>query len=186
MTDTRNQDGLTIRALPASAFGRLAEIDRTERVRIGYRMANGTLERMDVHWDSSNWLSTGPEHSVEHFIEFLTELHKVGSVTLGAFDGDRLIGVATWRPNLTETTDQLAFLHVSNGYRRQGIADCLCDRLEEFARENGARSFYVSATPSESAVGFYTSCGFRPTDTPHPELFALEPEDIHMTKDLTG
>jgi hypothetical protein len=43
---------------------------------------------------------------------------------------------------------------------------------------------YVSATPSESAVGFYTSMGFTPTPDPIPELFALEPEDIHMIIDL--
>jgi len=175
-----------IRELSASEFDRLGEIDRTERVRTGYRMAHGMLERMDVRWDSSNWLPTGPEHSVEHYVEFLTELHTLGSVTLGAFVGGRLVGVATWRPNLTETTDQLAFLHVSNGYRRQGIAHRLCDRLEGLARENGARSLYVSATPSESAVGFYKSCGFETTDTPHPELFGLEPEDIHMAKNLAG
>jgi hypothetical protein len=43
---------------------------------------------------------------------------------------------------------------------------------------------YVSATPSESAVGFYTGQGFRPTEEVNEELFELEPEDIHMIKPL--
>jgi hypothetical protein len=33
-------------------------------------------------------------------------------------------------------------------------------------------------------VGFYTSLGFTLVDRPHPELFALEPDDIHMIKAL--
>ena len=39
---------------------------------------------------------------------------------------------------------------------------------------------YVSATPSESAVGFYRSLGFEQVTAVNPQLFALEPEDIHM------
>jgi hypothetical protein len=60
----------------------------------------------------------------------------------------------------------------------------LTDEMERLARAAGATAFYVSACPTESAVGFYTSRGFRPTDRPNPELLALEPEDIHTTKDL--
>ena len=44
---------------------------------------------------------------------------------------------------------------------------------------------YVSATPSGSAVGSYLKHGFEPTPYPHPELFALEPEDIHMIRELS-
>jgi hypothetical protein len=43
---------------------------------------------------------------------------------------------------------------------------------------------YVSATPSESAVGFYLRHGFTPVADPLPELFELEPEDIHMARRL--
>lgn len=53
------------------------------------------------------------------------------------------------------------------------------DEMESLARDRDARALYVSATPSESAVGFYLSRGFRPTE-PFPEPFAKEPEDIHM------
>ena len=33
-------------------------------------------------------------------------------------------------------------------------------------------------------VEFYRSQGFAPIDEPHPELYALEPEDIHMIREL--
>jgi hypothetical protein len=52
------------------------------------------------------------------------------------------------------------------------------ERLVEFQQR--AKQMYVSAKPSGSAVGFYLSQGFRPADTPIPELYELEPENIHM------
>jgi len=33
-------------------------------------------------------------------------------------------------------------------------------------------------------MSFYQSQGFRLVDKPHPELYALEPEDIHMFMQL--
>jgi len=39
---------------------------------------------------------------------------------------------------------------------------------------------YVSATPTESAVGFYLRQGCRLAQPVHPELFAAEPEDVHL------
>jgi hypothetical protein len=38
----------------------------------------------------------------------------------------------------------------------------------------------VSSIPTKNSVDFYRSQGFALTPEPHPELFALEPEDIHM------
>jgi len=79
---------------------------------------------------------------------------------------------------------QLAHLHVSASYRRRGIAARLFAEVARLAQERGARSLYVSATPSGSAIGFYLSRGARPVDTPDPGLFAVEPEDVHMVLDL--
>ncbi len=79
---------------------------------------------------------------------------------------------------------ELKALFISNRYRRQGIASRLLAEIEDLARADGATQLYVSATPSQSAVGFYLRKGFKPTAPPDPELFALEPEDIHMIKDL--
>jgi hypothetical protein len=59
------------------------------------------------------------------------------------------------------------------------------DAMERLANERFARGLYVSSVPTDSAVGFYLSRGFRPTE-PLPELLALEPRDIHMLLPLTG
>ena len=107
---------------------------------------------------------------------------------LGAFEHASLLGFAIFRPNLTDSlTDsmaQLAVLHISRDFRRKGIARALTEQVVQLARKSGAKSLYVSATPSESAVGFYRSQGFELVDDPHPELYALEPDDIHMIKTL--
>ena len=95
-----------------------------------------------------------------------------------------LAGLAIYRPRLSADVGNLALLHVSRAHRRQGIASLLSAEVARLARADGARLLYVSATPSDSAVGFYRSVGFEPTDAPNPELFALEPDDIHMTLEL--
>jgi hypothetical protein len=55
---------------------------------------------------------------------------------------------------------------------------------ENMARDLRAKQLCVSATPSESAVGLYLRMGFEPVDKPVPELYELEPEDIHLVKNL--
>jgi hypothetical protein len=43
---------------------------------------------------------------------------------------------------------------------------------------------YVSSTPSSSAVGFYIAQGCKLVEEVDPELYALEPDDIHLILDL--
>jgi len=175
---------ITYRRLANSEVDRIRDIDRTECVRIGYRVEGDQLVRMNVQWDSSPWREEGDEHSFPTMIRFLKKHLANQAIMLGAFDGERLVGLAVFRPHLTKTMAELALLHVSNGYRRMGIASRFFEDIVGMAHQSGATQLYVSATPSESAVGFYTSCGFVWTKTPLPELFALEPEDIHMIKPL--
>jgi ribosomal protein S18 acetylase RimI-like enzyme len=175
---------IVIRQLPSSDIGRIAEIDRTEHVTLGYFFRDGRLEAEEVDWQVPRWFADGPEHSVQALIEFLAPILAQGGTMLGAFDGDSLAGVAIYRPDLAKDTAQLVFLHVSNGYRRQGIAARLTAEIIRLAQEDEATRLYVSATPSQSAVGFYKNQGFRLVDKPHPELYTLEPEDIHMIKTL--
>ena len=176
---------IQIRQLPASDLGRLGEIDRSELVRVGYTIREGELRAEAVDWQVPPWSAEGEgSHSVQAMIRFCARHLEEGGVLLGALDGERLAGVAIVRCRPREGLAQFAFLHVSRPYRRQGIAARLTEEAAGLARREGARELYVSATPSESAVGFCLSQDFRPTDTPHPELYALEPEDIHMIRVL--
>jgi ribosomal protein S18 acetylase RimI-like enzyme len=177
---------IKIRRMRSSEIGRIAEIDRSEHITLGYVCRDGTLEAEDVDWHVPRWFNDDhPEHSVQANVgAWKPLLDEHGGTMLGAFDGGLLVGIAICRPDLTEDTAQLAVLHVSKDYRRQGIATQLAAESVRLAQEAGAKQMYVSATPSQSAVGFYQSQGFGLVDTPHPMLYALEPEDIHMSKVL--
>ena len=74
---------------------------------------------------------------------------------------------------------------MSNGHRAQGIGQRLSEELERLAREGGDTAMVVSATPSLNTVRFYLQLGFEPTAEPLPELYELEPEDVHLQKRLT-
>lgn len=174
---------IAIRRMAAAEIERIAEIDRSEHITVGYRVAGGALLAETVDWQVPPWFPTGAgSHSIARQIADWRPFVEQGGVLLGAFDGDRLAGIAILRYRLTALMAQLAVLHVSRAYRRQGIGERLVAEVERLARADGAQALYVSATPSESAVGFYRSQGFVLNDRPHPELYALEPEDIHMIK----
>jgi GNAT superfamily N-acetyltransferase len=128
-----------------------------------------------------------PPRSTERWAEFETGWRTfvpASGCALGAFDGARLVGIATLRRGVRPGTDQLEALFVDRAHRRMRVAAALVAEIEARARAGGARRLYVSATPSESAVGFYTSRGFVPVTEPIPELLALEPEDVHMVLEL--
>jgi GNAT superfamily N-acetyltransferase len=85
-------------------------------------------------------------------------------------------------PHIRPGIAQLAYLHVSHDFRRAGVGSRLCADLEQLAQHAGDTEIVVSATPSENTVRFYMARGYRPLAQPLPELFELEPDDIHMGK----
>jgi GNAT superfamily N-acetyltransferase len=105
----------------------------------------------------------------------------------GAFEGEMLIGIAILDRKFIGKSHaqlQLKFLHISQDYRKQGLGKKLFESARAKAREWGAQQMYISATPSENTVNFYLKLGATVTHEPCPELFALEPEDIHLECNL--
>ena len=107
-----------------------------------------------------------------------------GGTAVGAFDGERLVGIGVVTFHVRPGIAQLAYLHVSDGYRGQGVGRRLCAMMDDIARAAGDTQMVVSATPSVNTVRFYMGRGFRPTAAPLPELVELEPEDVHLSKRL--
>lgn len=172
---------IRIRTLAPSELGRIAEIDRSEHVTAEVVVCDGRLEERAVDVQVAAWSREGDgEHSVRGRVAAWQPILDAGGTLLGAFDGPTLAGFAIYRPHLTEDMANLAALFVSRPYRRAGIATQLVGAVVRLARADGARRLYVSATPSVSTVACYRSLGFVRTEAPHPELFALEPEDVHM------
>lgn len=140
--------GIHIQTLAADEVSRAGEIDRSERMHVGYRVEDGRLVRDDGDWNSVPWSLEGDSHSVTAIVRGLEEVRGDGGTVWGAFDGSgRLVGIASLRPRLTQTQAQMDLLHVSNGHRRCGIGSMLCQQAEDAARASGAREMYVSATP---------------------------------------
>lgn len=173
------------RRLERSELGRIDEIDRTERIESVYVQHGARLELVPGDFSASPWVIDGEgEHSVAGQRAALDRLVAAGAIALGAFDGDRLVAIGVVLRRLRPGISQLAYLHVSNGYRGLGIGGRLEGELERIAREAGDTSIVVSATPSLNTVRFYERRGFRPMAEPLPELYELEPEDVHMERSL--
>jgi predicted N-acetyltransferase YhbS len=164
---------------------RIAEVDRSEHVTLAYEVDEGRLVQVEVDWHIANWSANpGDGHALSGQIEFCRSHLDQGGVMLGAFQGDHLVGTVVVRPRFKADMAQLAFLYIDREHRRQGIAGRLMEEACKIARDAEARRMYISAIPSASAVGFYLSRGCRLAEEVDPELFALEPEDIHLVLDL--
>lgn len=170
---------ITIRQLAADDLERVHEIDVSEEGTVLYHCTDGVLQTTDETWARPVWSAETWQERLHHWVDDLQP-----DLFLGAFVDDQLVGLASLCYQLTETMAQLTTLHVDRHHRRQGVAKALLREVIRLVRANGAQSLYVSGTESTSAVNFYLSQGFRPTDSPDPMLFALEPNDIHMIMPL--
>jgi GNAT superfamily N-acetyltransferase len=176
---------ITLRPLEPTELPRLGKIDRTERIESIYIQRGEMLEESAQPFDVPPWSPTGTHaHSVPDQIGFCEWHISRGAQAFGAFDGDRLVGIGLVTPHLRPGVAQLSYLHVSDGYRGRGVGRRLVKELERVAREAGDSQMVVSATPTINTVRFYMSCGFAPMAEPLPELFELEPEDVHLSKGI--
>ena len=168
------------RRLARVELSRVADIDRTERIDLIYEQRGTELEERRGNWSSPAW----DEHSVEAHRHALEDYVDAGGIALGAFSKGRLVGIGVVVPHLRPEIAQLAFLHVSEAFRATGIGRRLSDELDLIARDAGDTEIVVSATPSENTVRFYMSRGYELMAQALPELYELEPEDVHMRKAL--
>jgi GNAT superfamily N-acetyltransferase len=173
------------RRLVRADVARVGEIDRTEHIEVVYVQHGSRLEERRGDWSARAWLVEGEgEHSIAHQRAECERYLDSGGIAFGAFADNRLVGIGVVVPHIRPGVAQLAYLHVGNGYRGLGIGGRLSDELERLAREHGDTSMVVSATPSANTVRFYRGRAFEPSAEPLPELFELEPEDVHMAKRL--
>jgi GNAT superfamily N-acetyltransferase len=170
---------LVVERLPGDGLERFREIDRSEEVATHYRQVGRRLVSKPVNDSVPNFLAEGDFHSVPELVKTWQPVVDAGGVLLGAFEHGQLAGIALLGGEVAAGVRQVALLYVSRPYRGRGVATALMDEMERLARDAEARALYVSSVPTDSAVGFYLSRGFRPTD-PLPEPFAKEPDDIHM------
>jgi predicted N-acetyltransferase YhbS len=135
------------------------------------------------HYDLAGW----PPGEAELYTPILLDCFDRGGWFHGSFERGKLVGVVVLESKFIghrKDQLQLKFLHVSNSYRKQGLGAQLFELAKAKARERGARQLYISATPSENTINFYLRLGCTVAGEPDPDLFELEPEDIHLGCDL--
>ena len=174
-------ESIEIRQLSSDEIRLVGDIDRSEHVTALYTVEDQQLVHRTVDIDVPPWIrdDTG-DHGVGGLIEHFRPILESGASLLGAFDREEFLGLAIVDASFEPPMAWLALLHVSKHHRRRGVASALWTAAKHVAVEAGANSMYVSATPSDSAVGFYLSRGCSLADPPHPTLLAEEPEDIHF------
>jgi predicted N-acetyltransferase YhbS len=174
-----------IRELVREELGDIWTIDRSEVIDSVYHLDDGQLVLQPEHWDMRGW---SPGES-EAYTPILRACFDRGGTFYGAYEGSELAGVAVLESQFVGRDKdqlQLKFLHVSQIHRKKGWGKILFEKAAGKARSVGAKRLYVSATPSENTVNFYRHLGCVLAEEVDPELFALEPEDIHLEYVLPG
>ena len=154
-------------------------IDRGEVIEAVYYLEHGTLALRAEHVDVRGW----PLGEAEKYTPILEACYDRGGWFYGLFDEQQLVGAAVLESTFIGKTGnqlQLKFLHISRTYRTQGLGRRLFDSAQVEATRRGAKSLYISATPSQHTIDFYVRLGCTVAAEPDPELFALEPADIHL------
>jgi len=176
-------NALTERALTRDEIPTIWTIDRREIVHAGYVLEDGKLALRPMYFDVQGW----PPGESAKYTPMLVECHDHGGVVHGLFDGARLIGAAILEARFIGRNHdqlQLKFLHVSRDYRHRGLGQRLFAWACREAERRGARSLYVSATPSQHTIDFYLQQGCTLAAEPDAALLALEPDDIHLERSL--
>ncbi|MEZ4711564.1 MAG: GNAT family N-acetyltransferase [Caldilineaceae bacterium] len=168
---------IEVRPLQSNDLAQVVDIDVFEAGTQWYKNIDGHLQIFEKEWQRPTWdAEYWPAKLAQWAQKLKPDLH------LGAFIGARMVGIAGLRYRLTPEMAQLTSLYIDRHHRKQGVASQLVHEVFRLGQGSGAQSIYVSSKPSIPAVGFYTRHGFRLTAEPHPEMFALEPQDIHMVK----
>jgi predicted N-acetyltransferase YhbS len=170
---------MNIRLLQRAEIPLIWQIDRREIVQNIYVLQDGKLILKPDYFDIQGW----PPGEAELYTPILLDCYDRDGTFWAAFENDQLIGVAILESKSIGShsdTLQLKFLHVSRDYRKQGLGSKLFHLAVEKAKMLGAKKLYVSATPSENTVNYYSRLGCVLATEIDPELFALEPEDIHF------
>jgi predicted N-acetyltransferase YhbS len=167
------------RELTRAEVSRIWDIDRREVIDNIYYYEHEELVLKPEHYDLQGW----PPGEADLYTPLLLDCFDRGGWFYAVFDNEQLIAAVVLESKFIGPHSdllQLKQLHVSSSWRGRGLSRQLFDLAKSRARARGARGLYISATPSEHTVNFYMRLGCTLASALDPELFALEPEDIHL------
>jgi GNAT superfamily N-acetyltransferase len=160
------------------------KIDRSEVHHHIYTVVDGELQLVPAYFEIPGWEPGKAEADTPKLYKCFDR----GGIFIGEFDNDAIVGASSIDPKPIGTFSdhvQLLSLHMSRPARGRGIGSKLFHAAAEAGRLFGAKATYISATPTENTVRFYLGRGATLISEPDPELFAAEPEDIHLSYRLS-
>jgi len=175
---------LKIRTIRRSEIEKIKNIDRGEIVDKVFYFDGDQLKLKNEFYDIKSWEVSELERNIEH----LYKIFDKGGYLVGYFGGDKLVGVAALDSEfIGKNRDylQLYFLHVDSKYRRTGIGKKLLRKVANRAKKLMAKKLYISATPSQNTIDFYLNIGCQLVSELNPDLYQLEPNDIHLELSLS-
>ena len=170
---------MAIRALTRNEIDLIWTIDRSEAHHHIYRNVDGRLILVPAYFDIPGW----HPNTIQTDRNKLQDCFDRGGIFLAEFRADLLVGVSVLDTKPIKTAPeqlQLLYLYVTRQARAQGVGTRLLELTAAEARALKAKALYISATPTENTVNFYLRSGSSLNPNPDPDLFAAEPEDIHL------
>jgi predicted N-acetyltransferase YhbS len=152
--------------------------NRYQEVKKCYRKEDGKWIIKEIEY-IDNWDKNELENVIEEFIETLKNKGRV----FGAYEDNKLIGFAALINKKFGSNNQyiqLGHIHVSFGYRNNGIGKKLFELCIKGAKEMGAAKIYISANTSEETQKFYLSIGCVDAEEINQRLAENEPYDRQM------
>ncbi|MCH7353741.1 GNAT family N-acetyltransferase [Acinetobacter sp. NIPH 1958] len=154
------------------------QISRRELITQNY--VKQSLQLEDCFYDVQQW----DDDHLQHDPPKLKQLYLQQAEMIGAFNPKgTLLGVSVVSNQLIQDYPEaklLQYFYVDADHQGQGIGALLMQSATHSAHKLGAKHLYISATPSKKTVDFYMKHGAKLLDHPDPQLWQLEPEDIHL------
>ena len=175
---------LKIRTINRREIEQVKNIDRSEIVDKIYYLEAGQLKLKNEFYNIRSWQVSDLEKNIEH----LYKIYDKGGYLVGCFDSNKLVGVAALDSEFIGNNRdylQLYFLHVDSKYRRTRIGSKLLKKVANHAKKLMAKKLYISATPSQNTIDFYINIGCQLVSELNPDLYQLEPNDIHLELSLS-
>ena len=100
---------------------------------------------------------------ISRLVDVALVVHPEEMISVGAFDGDDLVGHAALRP--FEDSLEVKRVYVRTDYRGRGISKQLMLELEAIARERGVTSLVLQTGDRQNeAIALYEKLGYVPID----------------------
>ncbi len=168
-----------LRKLEKQELYRISEIDRSEEIFGIYKFRNNQLKLVQHRESVSGFESDELKAIINRQIKLIEN----GGNVFGAFDKGKLVAISSVeykKRGIMKNYCKMDILYVSNSYQGKGVASQLVNVCKQAAKNFGADKLYISATPTKNTVDFYLKRGAVLVKELDQDLYAEEPDDIHL------